>query len=325
MGYFMSKRRVIDSGFVYIWFDRKHKRFYIGSHWGYPSDSYICSSTWMRDAYKRRPSDFKRRIIETINTSRKDLYEAEYKWLSLIKDGELGTRYYNLRKWRYSSIEYTKEIIEKLAMVNRNKTPSAETIAKRSKSLKETYSKPEKKLQQSIQMKDYWSQCGVKEKHSDTMKSQWANTEKRDARIAGLIEAANRPEVKEKISITTKKRWKNPEYRQNYVDKKTGMKMPERSTEYLEKQSITQKELWSSEVYKKKMSDVHLNSGVAMESSRKNIKNCHTPEAIQRSKDVKSANREARKSDPVYQLQMKEQARQRALKRWHPELFINNV
>ena len=25
-------------GFVYIWFDRKHRRFYIGSHWGTEDD-----------------------------------------------------------------------------------------------------------------------------------------------------------------------------------------------------------------------------------------------------------------------------------------------
>jgi len=28
-------------GFVYIWFDRKHKRYYIDSHWGKEDDSYI--------------------------------------------------------------------------------------------------------------------------------------------------------------------------------------------------------------------------------------------------------------------------------------------
>lgn len=36
-------------GFVYIWFDRKHHRFYIGCHWGHEEDGYICSSNWMRE------------------------------------------------------------------------------------------------------------------------------------------------------------------------------------------------------------------------------------------------------------------------------------
>jgi hypothetical protein len=85
-------------GFVYIWFDRKHKRYYIGMHWGNENDGYICSSNWMRDSYTRRPEDFKRKIIEKIYTNRKDLYKREKYWLSLIKDEELRIKYYNLRK-----------------------------------------------------------------------------------------------------------------------------------------------------------------------------------------------------------------------------------
>lgn len=85
-------------GFVYIWYDRKHKRYYIGMHWGSEDDGYICSSNWMRDAYKRRPQDFKRKILEKIYTNRKELYEREQYWLSQIKEEELKVRYYNLRK-----------------------------------------------------------------------------------------------------------------------------------------------------------------------------------------------------------------------------------
>lgn len=85
-------------GFVYIWFDRKHKRYYIGMHWGTDNDGYISSSTWMMQAYKRRPQDFKRRILECVYTNRKDLYEREKYWLSFIEDDELKVRYYNLSK-----------------------------------------------------------------------------------------------------------------------------------------------------------------------------------------------------------------------------------
>ena len=35
-------------GFVYIWYDRKHKRYYIGCRWGTENDGYICSSSWMK-------------------------------------------------------------------------------------------------------------------------------------------------------------------------------------------------------------------------------------------------------------------------------------
>ena len=62
-------------GFVYIWFDKKHKMYYIGCHWGTETDGYICSSNRMKNAYRRRPKDFKRKILENVN-DRKTLLEA---------------------------------------------------------------------------------------------------------------------------------------------------------------------------------------------------------------------------------------------------------
>lgn len=89
----------MNYGFVYIWFDRKHNRYYIGSHWGKIEDKYICSSNWMRDAYNRRKQDFKRKIISIVISNRKQLLLEEYKWLSMIKTEELGKRYYNLTQY----------------------------------------------------------------------------------------------------------------------------------------------------------------------------------------------------------------------------------
>lgn len=85
-------------GFVYIWRDRKHNRYYIGSHWGTINDGYLCSSNWMRDAYNRRPEDFKRRILSYVYTNRSDTYLKEEQWFNLIQDSELGKRYYNKTK-----------------------------------------------------------------------------------------------------------------------------------------------------------------------------------------------------------------------------------
>lgn len=81
-------------GFVYIWFDRKRKMYYIGAHWGYENDGYICSSRHMRNAYARRPLDFKRRILKT-NLDRGDIVFEENKILHMIKQEELGRKYYN--------------------------------------------------------------------------------------------------------------------------------------------------------------------------------------------------------------------------------------
>jgi hypothetical protein len=88
-------------GFVYIWYDRKHKRYYIGCHWGTTNDGYICSSPWMIQAYRIRPNDFKRKILKNNISSRPDLYEEEQRWLNYIKPTEIkpinpNPRYYNL-------------------------------------------------------------------------------------------------------------------------------------------------------------------------------------------------------------------------------------
>lgn len=85
------------TGFIYLWFDRKHKRFYLGSHLGTENDGYICSSRWMKQSYKRRPLDFRRRILKR-DIKKQLLKEEESKWLNLIKSEELGKRYYNLSK-----------------------------------------------------------------------------------------------------------------------------------------------------------------------------------------------------------------------------------
>jgi hypothetical protein len=84
-------------GFIYLWFDKKRKMYYIGCHWGTVDDGYICSSKWMRDAYRYRPKDFKRRIVQN-NIKRNMLLNEEYRWLQMIKDDEMKVRYYNLSK-----------------------------------------------------------------------------------------------------------------------------------------------------------------------------------------------------------------------------------
>ena len=88
-------------GFVYIWFDRKRKMFYIGSHWGTEKDGYICSSNRMRDAYRRRPDDFKRRVLRTF-LDKKELLIEEGKWLRLIENHQLGKKYYNLKNSEFN-------------------------------------------------------------------------------------------------------------------------------------------------------------------------------------------------------------------------------
>jgi hypothetical protein len=90
------------SGFIYIWRDRKHRRYYIGAHWGSEDDGYVCSSSWMKQAYKQRPKDFRRKILSRNLESRKEMLAEEYRWLSLIKEHEIGKKCYNVSVHHFS-------------------------------------------------------------------------------------------------------------------------------------------------------------------------------------------------------------------------------
>lgn len=91
-------------GFVYLQYDRKRKMFYLGSHIGRIDDGYVGSGKHFLNAYKKRPLDFRRRIIEIIefsnfsghwNKRNHPVRISEQRWLNIIKPEELGKRYYN--------------------------------------------------------------------------------------------------------------------------------------------------------------------------------------------------------------------------------------
>jgi hypothetical protein len=109
-------------GFVYIWYDRKRKMSYIGSHFGPIDDGYTGSSLRFRRALNKRPNDFRRRILAYIKThDRKALLQEEERWLHMIKPSHLQKRYYNVKRRGTGgfvtegyTIEQRKAYIEKL-------------------------------------------------------------------------------------------------------------------------------------------------------------------------------------------------------------------
>jgi len=98
--------------------------YYIGSHWGTETDGYVCSSDRMRKAYKRRPQDFKRKILSRVTSSKQDLLDEEYRYLSMMDQSELGKKYYNLtnhKNGHWMTIdEKTKSIGEKISRAHKN-------------------------------------------------------------------------------------------------------------------------------------------------------------------------------------------------------------
>lgn len=220
-------------GFVYIWYDRKHKRYYVGAHWGFETDGYICSSPWMKQAYKHRPQDFKRKILKRIYTNRKDTFISEEYYLDLIKPEEFGKKYYNLKniKGHWSTDENKRlSINEKISESHKNDL----NWGKWSKGKKIHTEESKQKLREAN-------------------RKQFENEEQRELRRKKSKELWSNPEYREKTTIshigkkqskeTIDKRKTNTDYKA-IGEKNKGRASPNKGVPKSEEQKQKLKEAW---------------------------------------------------------------------------------
>jgi hypothetical protein len=205
-------------GFVYIWRDRKHKRYYVGCHWGTEDDGYICSSSWMTKAYKRRPEDFRRRVLARIITNRFDLYEEEHRWLQMMKQEEIkGPRYYNQLSYRFS--HWSEDPNNRLTLSEKISIKTKEAMQRpeiREKFLK-GYSKRKKMTNENDR--------DAIVLRNESIKEAYANQELRDIHRINAKNLWSKEEHKQKRSDAMKALWNNPEYRKKIIEKSTGRKL----------------------------------------------------------------------------------------------------
>lgn len=164
-------------GFVYLWFDRKHKRYYIGCHWGTIDDGYVCSSSWMMQAYPKRKEDFKRRIVKT-GLTRECMYIEEQRYLDMIKPEEIKIRYYNLnlknfKPWHMYP-EDVKTIGQKISHSKKGKPVNFKDPTERGRKISEGKRKAfEKRLAETGQKMPIGHSCGKASKpHTKDWKQQ---------------------------------------------------------------------------------------------------------------------------------------------------------
>ena len=207
-------------GFVYLWFDRKHKRYYVGCHWGTVDDGYICSSRWMRKSYKRRPQDFKRRILKT-NLSRTDMYVEEQRYLNMIKSEEKKVKYYNLslfsKKPWHAYPESVKTVGQKISHSKKGKslpcTPekaAAISAAKKGKALTEEHKAALTGIKKKPHTDDW------KQENSERMKEQWNNGSRKRAEPK---QSMSREEQDKLCSEKLKSRWSDPLWAEKQKEK----------------------------------------------------------------------------------------------------------
>ena len=115
--------------FVYMWFDKSRKMFYVGQHSGSYDDQYTSSSGWLHGEIKYRPQDFKRRIIKTFST-KNEAQKYEGYLLSLISESEWRIKYYNSKQGKPKGIKpwnagktniYSEETLNRMSKAKKGK------------------------------------------------------------------------------------------------------------------------------------------------------------------------------------------------------------
>lgn len=115
--------------FVYLWYDKTRKMFYIGSHSGSAPDNYLSSSRWLSGEIIYRPTEFKRKILK-ICDSRSESLSLEYSLISKIKEHEYGVRYYNQKQGKPKGIDpwnkgktgiYSKQTLDNISESRKGK------------------------------------------------------------------------------------------------------------------------------------------------------------------------------------------------------------
>jgi hypothetical protein len=216
-------KTVGNSGFVYVWYDQKQKMYYVGSHWGYETDGYVCSSKRMRDNYRNRPHDFKRRIVSRVNTCRRDLLFEEQRWLYMIPDNQLGQKYYNMTKRFNTPWGNTEKLNNEFKTKISEKLQAAFKRPEFQESYKEGRKQALPKIIAITQSEDYRKKAGerstlrnldpaYRQAHGEKMTKKHADPEYKKF----LTERMNDPEVTAKLSQSNTKAWKDPAIRAKY-------------------------------------------------------------------------------------------------------------
>lgn len=189
-------------GFVYIWRDAKHDRYYVGRHWGTEDDGYISSSPRLSTARSRRPNDFKRRIVSRVY-DRDELVLEEQRWLDMIKPEECGSRYYNRSLSATTPTmrgrKHTEETKRKMSEAQRGKTRTEEHKEKvRQANLGKKYS-DETNAKKGKQFTDE-----RKKQISETMKEHFKNNPRSIETRRKISENSKRLQREGKIGMSGK-------------------------------------------------------------------------------------------------------------------------
>lgn len=231
-------------GYIYITFNMKNNKFYIGKHEKeYYDENYCGSGKTLKKAIKKYGKEnFKNIMIdcaltkEELNKKEKEyirFYTQKYgrKCYNIASGGDGGNVLHNLSK------EEKKLFIEKMTKINRERCNTESFKQRISESTKARYSDIEERKKHSEKMRIALNRPEVKEKLSNNIKSFYQNNE----------------EIHQFLSEFQKQRWDNMSEEQK---KEIASKIRVSWTgEKKKKHSENLKECFKDEEYKRKKSE----------------------------------------------------------------------
>lgn len=173
----------------------------------------------MLQAYKRRPSDFKRRVLSKIKTSRKDLLVEENRWLKMMKKEELkGVRYYNLHNHEFNHWACNQNhltTIEKISDARGKQVFSEESRKKRAESIKRAWADGRMKGMTGKTHSDEYKAI-LSKRHSGVQLTgkHLANIRDAASRRKGVPTGKSHINQRNAVSNKLKEMWKDPSYRE---------------------------------------------------------------------------------------------------------------
>ncbi len=105
----------MPEAFLYCWTDKATNKLYVGVHKGSHDDGYVCSSKYLLEEYRKRPTDFTRQIVADGEYT--DLLKLETVILTSI-DAAHDPLFYNRHNgdgqfWQGPLAEITKQRLRK--------------------------------------------------------------------------------------------------------------------------------------------------------------------------------------------------------------------
>lgn len=194
--------------FVYCWTDKLTNKLYVGSHKGSVDDGYVCSSKYMLEQHKIRPTDFSRQIVAVGSVS--DIRKLESKILQNV-NAKTNEDFYN--KHQNDGLFFDGWSSGQMTLEHRQKLSDAKKGRKISEEHKQKLHAGRRNSTNSQEHKNAVSRAKLGTKHTEEARKKISEKRSKNpnsveiARKAGIKSAQMRPDNYSELQSQRIKLW----------------------------------------------------------------------------------------------------------------------